>query len=114
MWTTQTIQRLKGQRTIMVGRPRKQGKRQPNGQPARVYTNPRKQVANQPHRCDMPKRFRESQEAGTRFGRMLLTGRITRAQYTAGSEYARLVDDYRRAVFAPAPNPAAIDRKSVV
>ena len=95
--------------TIMVGRLRKIGvKREKNGRAQRTYINPRAQVASQPHRLEVHSSHREREEAGTRFGRMMLNGVVTPAQYQAGVEYARLSADHRRAIFAPAPEPAAM------
>ena len=94
---------------IMVGRPRKTGRRQPNGQLARAYINPKAQVAAQPHRVVVPIRFRELPEAESEFGRLLLNGKITRAQYQAGKMYAELAARYRAAILAPSQSPAGID-----
>ena len=94
---------------IMVGRPRKIGvKREKNGRAQRAYVNPRAQVASQPHRRGVHLSFREREEAGSRFGRMMLNGTITPAQYQAGVEYARLANEHRRAIFAPAAEPPAM------
>ena len=97
----------------MVGRPRKSGKRQPNGQLARAYVNPKAQVASQPHRVVVPIRFRETPEAETEFGRMMLNGWVTPAQYEAGKQYSRLVAGYLASIRAPSPNPSAIDLERV-
>lgn len=93
----------------MVGRPRKIGKRERNGRVQRTYENPRAQIAAQPHRMVVPARFREMHEAESEFGRLMLNGWITPAQFEAGKEYARLAARYRAAILAPNPNPSAID-----
>lgn len=93
----------------MVGRPRKTGRRQPNGQLARTYINPKSRVAGQPHRQAVPKKFQEWPEAESEFGRMMLNGWITPAQFEAGKQYAALVARYRAAIMAPSPNPSGID-----
>ncbi len=93
----------------MVGRPRKKGKREPNGRIARTYVNPRKQVASQPHRMSVPKNFREREEAESEFGRLMLNRRITPAQYEAGRRYRALVSRFRAIYGLPSPDPRALD-----
>lgn len=93
----------------MVGRPRKSGRRQPNGQPARAYINPKAQVAAQPHRIAVAAKLRETPEAESEFGRMMLNGTITRAQYEAGRQYAELAARYRAVKGYPPIHPIAMD-----
>jgi hypothetical protein len=93
----------------MVGRPRKIGKRERNGRIARVYENPKAQVAAQPHRLDVLSKYREWPEAESEFGRLMLNGRITPAQYQAGRLYAGLADSYRAVWDMPRIHPAGID-----
>ena len=92
-----------------MGRPRKKGKREPNGRPQRSYLNPKAQVANQPHRMAVAEKYREWPEAGTEFGRLMLSGKITPAQYEAGSRYSMLAGLYRLYYGIPSPNPRALD-----
>src|SRR5690242_9592721 len=92
-----------------MGRPRKKGKREPNGRPQRAYLNPKAQVANQPHRMAAPEKYREWPEAATEFGRLMLSGKITPAQYEAGSRYSMLAGLYRLYYGIPSPNPRALD-----
>jgi hypothetical protein len=109
-WSREFIPvRKRGAIQIMVGRPRKIGKRERNGRVQRTYENPRAQIAAQPHRMVVPARFREMPEAEFEFGRLMLNGWITPAQFEAGKEYARLAARYRAAILAPNPNPSAID-----
>jgi hypothetical protein len=108
-WQREFIPIRNGAIQIMVGRPRKIGKRQPNGQLARTYVNPKAQVAAQPHRVVVPIKFRELPEAETEFGRLMLNGWVTPAQYEAGRQYAKLVGRYRASIHAPNPNPSGID-----
>lgn len=98
-----------GMRLVMVGRRRKSGRRQPNGQPARVYVNPKAQVAAQPHRMGVVTKFRDRQEAESPFGRLMLNGIITPAMYEAGRAYAALAGQYRGVMGIPSPDPRAID-----
>lgn len=113
-WVRQTITvKQRGAISIMVGRPRKSGKCQPNGQLARAYVNPKAQVASQPHRVVVPIRFREMPEAETNFGRAMLNGWITPAQFEAGMDYARLKSDYWRSINAPKPDASGIDLERV-
>ncbi len=93
----------------MVGRPRKSGKREPNGRLQRAYVNPRAQVASQPHRNGIPERFREWAEAGTHFGRLMLTGHLTPAQFAAGEQYAERYKEFQKAINAPGHDPKAMD-----
>lgn len=107
-WQRELIRYKRGAIQIMVGRPRKKGRREPNGRIARVYENPKAQVASQPHRIVVPMRFRELPEAESEFGRMMLNGWITPAQHEAGKLYAELAARYRAAIQAPSPNPSGI------
>ena len=108
-WTRQIIPYRNGAIWIMVGRTRKIGRRQPNGQLARAYQNPKAQVASQPHRVVVPMKFREMPEAESEFGRLMLNGWVTPAQYEAGKMYAELAARYRSALMAPSPNPSGIN-----
>jgi hypothetical protein len=110
-WSKELIPiRKRGAIWIMVGRTRKIGKRQPNGQLARAYVNPKAQVAAQPHRKVVAmSKYREWPEAESEFGRLMLNGWITPAQYSAGKQYAELAVRYRAAIMGPSPNPSGID-----
>lgn len=93
-----------------AGRKRKSGvAREANGQAQRVYVNPKQQVMDQPHRVVVPVKFRDFQEAGSEFGRLLLLGHVTPAQHEAGKLYGELAAKYRSALLAPSPHPAAMD-----
>lgn len=109
IWSRQTINCRRGVYTIMVGRPRKKGRRQPNGQLARTYVNPKAQVAAQPHRASVPVRYRETPEAESMFGRLALRGAITPAQYEAGKRYALLAARWRAVKGYPPIHPIAMD-----
>jgi hypothetical protein len=108
IWQREFIPIRNGAISIMVGRPRKIGKRERNGRIQRTYENPKAQVASQPHRVVVPVRFRELPEAGSEFGRLMLNGWITPAQHEAGKQYAELAARYRSAIQAPSPNPSGI------
>ncbi len=92
----------------MVGRPRKSGKRKPCGRLAQVYVNPKAQVASQPHRVVVPVKFRDWPEAGSFFGRLMIAGTITPAQYEAGKRYNEDYSAYQRAMQSPSPDPKAM------
>lgn len=94
---------------IMVGRPRKTGRRQPNGQLARTYVNPKAQVAAQPHRLAVVAKFREWPEAESEFGRAMIRGVFTPAQFEAGKRYIELGSQMRAVYDAPSPNPQGVD-----
>ncbi len=94
---------------IMVGRPRKTGRREPNGRLQRGWVDTKAQVAAQPHRRDVPKSYRKWPEAESMFGRLMLNGKITPAQYVAGRQYAELAERYRAVKGYPPIHPGAMD-----
>ena len=96
-----------------AGRKRKITLREPSGKVQRVYENPRVVVAMQPHRIVVPAKFRETQEAGSEFGRLMLNNHITPAQYEAGKLYADVVVSYRASILAQPYDPSAIDLSRV-
>ncbi|CAB4171875.1 hypothetical protein UFOVP1349_5 [uncultured Caudovirales phage] len=100
-------------RTIIVsraGRRRKQGNREPNGKPQRVYINHKAQVASQPHRIVVAESFRAFPEAGSDFGCLMLNKHITPAQHEAGRRYAMDATAYRAQILgAPSPDPRGCD-----
>jgi len=109
-WSREFIPiRKRGAIWIMVGRTRKIGKRERNGRIARAYENPKVQVASQPHRQSVAHRFREYPEAGSEFGRLLLRGGITRAQYDAGIRFTELCVAMCAVYDVPSPHPHAMD-----
>lgn len=83
--------------------------REPNGRRQRAYVNPKKQVASQPHRMTAPKEFREDERAETVFGRIMLNGHISPAQYEAGIAWAIQVNRFKRLLNSPSPNPRSVD-----
>jgi hypothetical protein len=99
----------KGAIWIMVGRTRKIGKRERNGRIARTYENPKAQVANQPHRMGVVVSLRETPEAGTQFGQLMLRGGITPAHHEAGIEFIKLREAVRRVYDLASPHPQAMD-----
>jgi hypothetical protein len=102
-----TIQTKYG--TIMVGRKRKNLKREPSGRPSRAYENPKLQVMMQPHRRDIPDKLKDGPEAESSFGRLMCLGIITPAQHEAGKRYRQISFDYREVYHnAPSPHPKAI------
>ncbi len=113
LWRREFIQFKRGVRSIMVGRPRKIGRRKPGGRLAQAYINPKAQVATQPHRASVGKTMREWPEAGSPFGRLMLNGKITPAQYEAGVAYADLAASYRAVFDVPRIHPAGMDLASL-
>lgn len=114
VWSREFIPvRKRGAIQIMVGRPRKSGRRKPSGRLAQAYVNPKAQVAAQPHRRSVPVKFRELSDAESEFGRLMLRGGITPAQKEAGEAYARLAAALRAVYDAESPNPRAIDLTNV-
>lgn len=113
-WSRKIIPiRKRGVIWIMVGRPRKIGKRERNGRIARSYENPKAQVASQPHRAGVMAKYREYPEAGTEFGRLLLRGGITRSQYDAGTRFTELCVAMCAVYDVPSPHPRAMNLTNV-
>lgn len=108
-WTREAVRLKRGVVSIMVGRPRKAGRRKPSGRLAQTYVNPKAQAASQPHRRGVVRRFREWPEAGSEFGRSMIRGAITPAQYAAGMRYAELVVAFCAVYDVPSPHPHSID-----
>lgn len=108
-WTREFIRHKRGVMQIMVGRPRKKGRREPNGRLQRTYVNPKAHVAAQPHRASAPAKYREMPEAESAFGRLMLNGSITPAQYEAGRRYAMLAARWRAVKGYPPIHPVAMD-----
>lgn len=113
-WSREIISvKRKGAIWIMVGRPRKIGRRERNGRIARSYENPKEQAAGQPHRVSVAKHQREWPEAGSEFGRLLLRGGITRSQYDAGIRFTELCVAMCAVYDVPSPHPRAMDLTNV-
>jgi hypothetical protein len=53
--------------------------------------------------------YREFPEAESEFGRLMLNGWVTPAQYEAGKQYAELATRYRAALQCPPLTPSGID-----
>jgi hypothetical protein len=110
IWSREYLRCKQGFLSIMVGRKRKNlAQREPNGRAIRSYENPRAQVASQPHRMLVPVEYREREEAESEFGRLMLNGLISPAQYEAGRQYAALIGLFRLVHGIPSPNPRAVD-----
>lgn len=113
VWRRELVKIRNGAIWIMVGRRRKAGKRESNGRIARAYEDPKAFVAAQPHRAGVMKKLRELPEAGSEFGKLLLTRKITPAQHEAGLQYAGLAEAARR-IYSPLPlHPTGIDLNRV-
>lgn len=109
-WSKELIPiRKRGAIWIMVGRPRKIGKRERNGRIARTYVDPKAQVADQPHRRGVVVHLRQCEEAESEFGRLMLRGGITPAHHEAGIAFIRLCEAVRRVYDAASPHPQAMD-----
>lgn len=76
---------------------------------AQTYINPKAQVAAQPHRLSVAPEHREWPEAESEFGRLMLRGVITPAQYEAGRRYAGLASAYRVVLGIPPIHPRSPD-----
>lgn len=110
IWKRQFVHtKQRGAIWIMVGRPRKIGKRKPCGRLAQTYVNPKAQVADQPHRRGVVVQLREREEAESEFGRLMLRGGITPAHHEAGIAFIRLCEALRAVYDAASPSPQAMD-----
>lgn len=86
----------------MVGRKRKNVKRQPNGQPSRVRDFDQNLVARaMPHRQSVPASLAHDPKAECVLGRLCLNGKISETQYDAGVKYREAVMRYRSVISAP-------------
>jgi hypothetical protein len=95
--------------TVMVGRKRKQGKRERNGRIQREKSEDPKIVAfTQPHRQGVPADKRHDQRAENPFGRLNLINAIPDIEYDAGIKYRDDYLRYRAVIDSPNPNPGAI------
>src|SRR5687768_18511199 len=114
-WSKELIPiRKRGAIWIMVGRPRKIGKRENNGRIDRAIAaqkarSERVQTINQPHRRGVVVALRECEEAGTEFGRLMLRGGITPAMHEAGISFTELCEAARAVYDAASPHPQAMD-----
>lgn len=86
----------------MVGRKRKNVKRQPNGQPSRVRDFDVKSAAMaMPHRQGVPASLAHDPKAECVLGRLCLNNKISEIQYEAGVKYRTAVMRYRSVIHAP-------------
>lgn len=93
----------------MVGRKRKQTRRQPNGQPVRERgIDPRAIAALQPHRRSVPREVMHDPKAESVMGRLRLNGWITEIEYQAGVKYREIVMRYRVVIDAPRASEASM------
>jgi hypothetical protein len=89
----------------MVGRKRRNVRRQPNGQPQRDRGLEPRLVANaMPHRQEVAANDRHDAKAESPMGRLLLNGWISQTQYDAGVAYREIVARYRVVIDAPSAN----------
>jgi hypothetical protein len=95
--------------TVMVGRKRKQGKRERNGRIQREKSEDPKIVAfTQPHRQGVPAEKRHDQRAENPFGRLNLINAVPDIEYDAGIKFRDITLRYRAVIDCPNPNPGAI------
>lgn len=116
-WRRETIQCQQGILSIMVGRTRKRGNREPNGRLQREKPLTKLQVAQQmPHRRGLPIELVEHERAESQFGRLSLTKKpgsgneyvISPEQYQAGVQWRKTVMNYRAVLHAPNEFPRSI------
>lgn len=95
------------------GRPRKQGPRHPAGKIVQPTASEKKDnavaVAQKARQRlhGLSKADAALPEAGDVLGRLYLTQEISRTQFEAGQEYARIVADYDKALLAPRQRSAS-------
>jgi hypothetical protein len=93
----------------MVGRKRRQTKREPNGKPQRERGIDPKAIAQlQPHRRLVPAEVAHDPKAECVMGRLCLNGWITEIQYQAGVKYRTAVARYRSVIEAPRSTEASM------
>lgn len=93
----------------MVGRKRKQMKREPNGKPQRERGIDPKAIAQlQPHRRLVPADVAHDPKAECIMGRLCLNGWLTEIQYQAGVKYRNDVARYRAVIDAPRSTEASM------
>lgn len=97
-------QRLKLRRA--VGRPRKEGPREPNGRLSRSCVEPIDKLAieTRARMLGLPESEKKNQKAGTYIGYLSLLGPrdgLSQAQYEAAESYLKLRAAYLRAIKAP-------------
>jgi len=98
------------------GRPSKLVQRYPSGQPVHSARIQRGETEVQIMSTVVEYRSRmvgekdaRSPYAGYELGRLALAGVVTPRRHRAGYDYARLVDDYQRAMGYPSPFPQGMD-----
>lgn len=93
----------------MAGRKRGTGNREPNGRLQRERpVDTRALAAIMPHRRDVPGNCQDDARAESNFGRLLLNGKISRAQYYAGIRYRDIVLRYRAVMSIPSHSPPSM------
>lgn len=86
----------------MVGRKRRRGNREPNGQIQRERGIDPKAIAQlMPHRRDVPHELAHDPKAESVLGRLCLNGWITQIQYDAGVKYREIVMRYKAIIDCP-------------
>ena len=93
----------------MIGRKRKNVKRQPNGQPSRERgLDPKLVAAGQPHRQGIPLNVIHDPAGETNFGKLMLLKQISQVQYQAGLNWRDIVGRYRAIVGVPRHDPVSM------
>lgn len=90
------------------GRKRKAGERHPCGKLKAEKIDVRLVALRMPHRASVPAELAHDPLAECEFGRMVLNGKVTRAEYNAGVWWRGTVNRMRVAIGAPNPNPASL------
>lgn len=97
--------------SLNLGRNRKSGAREPNGQLQRRPEKPvdtKKIAAAMPHRREVPERHYDHSAAESNFGRLMLNGKITPQQYGAGVRYRNIVLKFRAIMSIPSHSPPSM------
>jgi hypothetical protein len=98
---------------FVVGRKRKQVKRQPDG---RTHPDsrtdrgidPKVIASRQPHRQGIPLEVVHDPAAESNFGKLFLQRHISQVQYQAGLDWRRIVQKYRSVICAPKPDAVSM------
>lgn len=103
-----SLMRLHIDKELSMPRPRKKGRRHPNGQLCRLPDDPRAVALAQPHRRFLPPSQKLDQKAESPLGGLNLVGLLSDEAYEAGRRYAAIVARYRAVIDAPKPHASSV------
>lgn len=108
-WRRETILCQQGALSIMVGRKRKRGYREPSGRAQRQPSISKLDLARQlRHRVGLSDENVIDPRAESQFGRFVLNKVITTEQYDAGLRWRGIVMAYRASIDCPSASPKSV------